>query len=47
MAVSLAFGITFATVLVLIFTPALLSLHESAHERISGWFAPAPQSAET
>ncbi|WP_295389168.1 efflux RND transporter permease subunit [uncultured Thiodictyon sp.] len=47
MAVSLAFGITFATVLVLVFTPALLSLHESAHERISGWFASATQTAET
>jgi len=42
MAVSLAFGITFATVLVLIFTPALLSLHESAHDRITRWFAPRP-----
>ncbi len=42
MAVSLAFGITFATVLVLIFTPALLSLHESAHERISQWLTPKP-----
>jgi len=47
MAVSLAFGISFATVLVLIFTPALLSLHESAHERISGWLAPAPQTVDT
>ncbi len=43
MAVSLAFGIGFATVLVLIFTPALLSLHESAHRRIAGWFEPAPK----
>lgn len=31
MAVSLAFGVGFATVLVLVFTPALLSLHESLH----------------
>jgi predicted RND superfamily exporter protein len=36
MAVSLAFGIGFATVLVLIFIPALLSLHESVHRRIQG-----------
>jgi len=35
MAVSLAFGVGFATVLVLLFTPALLSLHESLHERVS------------
>ncbi|MFD2113746.1 efflux RND transporter permease subunit [Thiorhodococcus fuscus] len=35
MAVSLAFGVTFATVLVLLFTPALLSLHESLHQRMS------------
>jgi multidrug efflux pump subunit AcrB len=44
MAVSLAFGVSFATVLVLVFTPALLSLHESAHRRIQGWLAPAPQT---
>jgi multidrug efflux pump subunit AcrB len=37
MAVSLAFGVGFATVLVLIFTPALLSLHESAHARLARW----------
>ncbi|EXJ16356.1 efflux RND transporter permease subunit [Imhoffiella purpurea] len=40
MAVSLAFGVTFATLLVLLFTPALLSLHESLHQRMSrlwGW----------
>ena len=48
MAVSLAFGIGFATVLVLLFTPALLSAHESFHARLSRWFArPAavPESA--
>jgi len=42
MAVSLAFGVTFATVLVLLFTPALLSLHESLHQRMSrlwGWLS--------
>jgi multidrug efflux pump subunit AcrB len=37
MAVSLAFGVGFATVLVLVFTPALLSLHESAHARLVAW----------
>jgi multidrug efflux pump subunit AcrB len=48
MAVSLAFGIGFATILVLLFTPALLSAHESFHARLSRWFArPAavPESA--
>jgi multidrug efflux pump subunit AcrB len=37
MAVSLAFGVGFATVLVLIFTPALLSLHESANATVARW----------
>jgi multidrug efflux pump subunit AcrB len=41
MAVSLAFGVGFATVLVLIFTPALLSVHESFH----AWIARALDSA--
>lgn len=36
MAVSLAFGVGFSTILVLIFTPALLSLHESAHRWLQG-----------
>jgi multidrug efflux pump subunit AcrB len=35
MAVSLAFGVGFATVLVLIVTPALLSVHESARWRLA------------
>ena len=39
MAVSLAFGVGFATVLVLIFTPALLSVHESLHRRFTAWLA--------
>ncbi len=39
MAVSLAFGVGFATVLVLVFTPALLSVHESFHVRLGRWFA--------
>jgi len=38
MAVSLAFGVGFATVLVLIFTPALLSMHEAAHARLAQWW---------
>ena len=41
MAVSLAFGIGFATVLVLVFIPALLCAHESFHARLSRWLAPA------
>jgi multidrug efflux pump subunit AcrB len=39
MAVSLVFGVGFATLLVLAFTPALLSAHESFHARLSRWFA--------
>jgi multidrug efflux pump subunit AcrB len=39
MAVSLAFGVGFATLLVLAFTPALLSAHEPFHARLSRWFA--------
>ena len=45
MAVSLAFGVGFATVLVLIFTPALLSLHESAHMRLGRWWSEARGTA--
>ena len=46
MAVSLAFGVGFATVLVLVFTPALLSAHESFHARLGRWWArPAAGSA--
>jgi multidrug efflux pump subunit AcrB len=45
MAVSLAFGVGFATVLVLIFTPALLSLHESAHLRLAEWWYGAKPAA--
>ncbi len=46
MAVSLAFGVGFATVLVLIFTPALLSLHESLHRGlIRAWRgSPRPET---
>jgi multidrug efflux pump subunit AcrB len=46
MAVSLAFGVSFATVLVLIFTPALLSAHESLNERIGRLLRPAPEPAQ-
>ena len=45
MAVSLAFGVSFATVLVLIFTPALLSAHESLHERLGRLLRPVPEAA--
>jgi multidrug efflux pump subunit AcrB len=45
MAVSLAFGVGFATVLVLIFTPALLSAHEALHQRWSHWLRPAANAA--
>jgi multidrug efflux pump subunit AcrB len=41
MAVSLAFGVGFATVLVLIFTPALLSAHESLHRWLGRLMGPA------
>ena len=47
MAVSLAFGVGFATVLVLIFTPALLALHEGAHARVAAWWrGPARATAK-
>ena len=47
MAVSLAFGVGFATVLVLIFTPALLSMHEGAQARLAAWWrGPARAAAE-
>lgn len=45
MAVSLAFGVGFATVLVLIFTPALLSAHETLHGRLARWLTPAGEAA--
>ncbi len=38
MAVSLAFGVGFSTILVLLFTPALLSFHESIHYRLARWW---------
>jgi multidrug efflux pump subunit AcrB len=36
MAVSISFGLAFATFLVLFFVPALLSVHESIADRLSG-----------
>jgi multidrug efflux pump subunit AcrB len=44
MAVSLAFGVGFATVLVLVFTPALLSVHEHLHGRLARWWHGAAAS---
>jgi multidrug efflux pump subunit AcrB len=38
MATSIAFGLGFATLLILLVIPALLSLHESAHGRLQRWF---------
>lgn len=43
MAVSISFGLALATVLVLLVIPAMLLLHESAHDRINQWRGlPAP-----
>jgi multidrug efflux pump subunit AcrB len=39
MATSIAFGLAFATVLVLIVIPCLLSFHESIHARLRSWMA--------
>jgi multidrug efflux pump subunit AcrB len=41
MATSIAFGLGFATVLVLLVIPSLLSMHESAHGRLKRLFRPA------
>ena len=38
MATSIAFGLAFATVLVLLVIPSLLSMHESAHGRLTRLF---------
>jgi multidrug efflux pump subunit AcrB len=45
MAVSISFGLGFATVLVLFFIPALLSLHESAADRLQGRRGPLAEGA--
>ncbi len=42
MATSIAFGLGFATLLILLVIPALLSMHESAHGRLQRWFGRAP-----
>lgn len=47
MAVSIAFGLGFATFLVLLVIPSLLSLHESAHARLQRWFARRPAAAQS
>jgi multidrug efflux pump subunit AcrB len=47
MATSIAFGLGFATVLVLLVIPSLLSMHESAHglmQRLGGKAEPAPST---
>ena len=41
MATSIAFGLGFATLLILLVIPALLSMHESAHGRLQRWFGRA------
>ena len=48
MAISISAGLAFATVLVLLFVPAALNLHERARERLSGGSSarPAPVPAE-
>lgn len=40
MAVSIAFGLGFATVLILLIIPAFLSLYEGGSQRVKGWFDP-------
>ena len=45
MATSIAFGLAFATVLVLLVIPSLLSLHESAHEALRRWLGREPARA--
>ncbi|AGA89391.1 cation/multidrug efflux pump [Thioflavicoccus mobilis 8321] len=46
MATSIAFGLAFATLLVLLVIPSLLSIHESAHARLRRWFGGGPTQAE-
>ncbi len=45
MATSIAFGLAFATILVLLVIPALLSIHESLHGRWGRLFWPSTQEA--
>jgi multidrug efflux pump subunit AcrB len=44
MATSIAFGLAFATVLVLLVIPSLLSMHESAHGRLKRLFHPGERA---
>jgi multidrug efflux pump subunit AcrB len=45
MAVSIAFGLAFATILILLVIPALLSLYEGGVRRVAGWFKRPTQRA--
>jgi multidrug efflux pump subunit AcrB len=45
MAVSIAFGLAFATVLILLVIPALLSLYEGGAKRVEGWLKRSTQRA--
>ena len=45
MAVSISFGLAFATLLVLFFVPALLGIHEQIHERLLGTSEPSEPAA--
>lgn len=45
MAVSIAFGLAFATVLILLVIPALLSLYEGGAKRVGGWFTKTTNQA--
>jgi multidrug efflux pump subunit AcrB len=42
MATSIAFGLGFATLLILLVIPAMLSIHDSAHARLGRLFRPSP-----
>jgi len=46
MATSIAFGLAFATLLVLLVIPSLLSIHESAHGRLRRWLGRAGPAAD-
>jgi multidrug efflux pump subunit AcrB len=45
MATSIAFGLGFATLLILLVIPALLSIHDSAHGRLGRLFRAKPAPA--
>ena len=46
MAISICFGLAFATFLILLFTPACLSYHQSAKARLAGIFGGSQVTAE-